>query len=337
MNGDWSRRTMMTSIASGLAVAGVRSALAQVPALPTATVTRLDPGFDALIEDAPPVQPLMDGLRLSEGPVWVGGRDGHLLVSDVPGNVIHRWSETDGASEFLRPSGYAGPPTPMFSQAGSNGLILARGGLVMADTGNRGVSRVDLKTKHKTVLCSRFEGRRFNAPNDLVLAADGSIFFTDPSYGLRDGYRELDFTGVFRLAPDGTVALIDRTIANPNGVGLSPDGRTLYTTEQGLGWIAIDLDARGHATGRRFFVSTAETGARGGDGFKIDAAGNMWTSSNEGVSVFNPQGKQLGAVNVGAARHSNCELGGDGYLYVAIGGAVVRVSVKARRLVFDSA
>jgi gluconolactonase len=336
MSQDWSRRLVMAGIASGLALTAARSVQAQPtrqPALP-AKITRHDPAFDALIDPEAMVEPLLDGLRLSEGPVWVGGRDGYLLVSDVPGNVVHRWSARDGASEFLAPSGYAGPRSPMTHQSGSNGLIAARGGLVMADSGNRGLARVDLRTRRKTMLCTHFEGRRFNAPNDLVLARDGSIYFSDPTYGLAAGYRQLDFTGVYRLAPDGAVSLIERNIANPNGVGLSPDSRTLYTTEQGLGWIAIDLDAQGRPTGRRYFVRTADTGIGGGDGFKIDDAGNMWTSSSEGVSVFNPQGKPLGAINVGPSRHSNCELGGDGYLYVALGGAVARVPIKARGLVF---
>ncbi len=324
----------MAGVAGGLAFAGTQVSAQQRPN-PPAMITHLDPAFDALMERTAAVEPLIDGLGLSEGPLWVGGRDGYLLVSDVPGNAIHRWSANDGPSEFLRPSGYAGPSTPMFTQAGSNGLVLARGGLVIADTGNRGISRIDMRTRHKAMLCSRFEGRRFNAPNDLVLARDGSIYFTDPAYGLAPGYRELDYTGVFRLARDGTVTLIDREIANPNGVGLSPDNRTLYTTEAGKGWVAIDLDAQGRPVGKRFLVSTAQAGVRGGDGFKIDADGNMWTSSNEGITVFDPQGKRIGIVNVGAARHSNCELGADGYLYVAIGKAVVRVPVKARRLVFS--
>ncbi len=323
----------MAGVAGGLAFAGTQ-ALARPPLNRPAKVTVLDPAFAALVAADAPVEPLLDGLGLSEGPVWVGGPDGYLLVSDVPGNVIHRWSAKGGASEFLRPSGYAGPRSPMVYQPGSNGLIAARGGIVMTDTGNRGIARVDLRTRRKTMLCSRFEGRRFNAPNDLVLARDGSIYFSDPTYGLTEGYRELDFTGVYRLAPDGAVTLIERGILNPNGVGLSPDNRTLYTTEAGRGWIAIDLDPQGRPMGRRFFVSTAEAGVRGGDGFKIDADGNMWTSSNIGICVFNPQGKQIGVVKVGDARHSNCEFGADGHLYVAIGKAVVRVPVKARRLVF---
>ncbi len=317
---------------AGLAASG--PALAQPASQPTVKITRLDPAFDALVVADAPVEPLIAGLKLSEGPLWVGGRDGYLLVSDVTGNAIHRWSAKDGASEFLRPGGYAGAPSPVVYQPGSNGLILARGGLIMADTGNRGIARVDLRTKRKTMLASRFEGRRFNAPNDLVLARDGAIYFSDPTYGIEPHYRELDFTGLYRLAPDGAVTLIDRENPTPNGVGLSPDNRTLYTTQQGQGWIAFDLDGRGRPSNKRLFVSTAASGVRGGDGFKIDALGNMWTSSNEGISVFNPQGKQLGALNVAAVRHANCEIGADGYLYVAIANTVVRVAIKAKPLTY---
>lgn len=332
MQNPWSRRAVLCGLAAGGMMAG--DAQAQAPAAAPARITRLDPAFDRLIDADAAVQPLMDGLALSEGPVWIGGADGYLLVSDVPGNVIHRWSAASGAREFLRPSGYAGPKSPALYQAGSNGLIAARGGVVMADSGNRGIARLDLRTRAKTMLCSRFEGRRFNVPNDLVLARDGAIYFSDPTYGLNPGYRELDFTGVFRLAPNGAVTLVDREVGNPNGVGLSPDNRTLYVTEAGKGWLAYDLDASGRATNKRLFIDTAATGVRGGDGFKIDAQGNMWTSSNQGISVFDPQGRQIGIVNLGAARHSNCELGADGHLYVAIGNAVMRLPVKARRLAY---
>jgi gluconolactonase len=332
MISQWARRSVLASMAGGLAATAVR---AQTPPAP-AGIRRLDPAFDALVDLDAPFEPLMDGFGLSEGPVWVGGADGYLLVSDVPGNVIHRWSARDGASEFMRPSGYAGPPTLVVRQLGSNGLITARGGLVMADTGNRGLARVDLRTRRKIMLCTHFEGRRLHSPNDMVLAGDGSIYFTDPTNGLTGGpsspYREMDFTGVFRLAPDGSVSLVDRTLTNPNGIALSPDQRTLYVTEYNFGWVAFDLDAEGRASNKRYFNESKVTGLAGADGMKVDADGNIWTSSTLGISVFAPDGRQIGVLNAGAGRHSNCEFGADGYLYIAFSSKVSRVRVKARRL-----
>lgn len=330
MRNHWSRRSVMAGLTGGALTAAAPVQAAEAP--PPAGVRSFDPAFDALIEPDATFEFLMDGFHTAEGPVWIGGRDGYLLVSDVQHNLIRRWSPKDGESEFLKPSGYAGPPSPMFREAGSNGLIAARGGLVMCDTGNRGIAFVDLKTRRKTMLARAFEGRRFNSPNDLVLAPDGSIYFTDPPYGLRPNspWRELDFTGVFRLAPDNTVTVVDRTLPPPNGIALSPDGRTLYAAPQG-GWVAWTLDAQGRASDRRTFIDGRATGLGGADGMKVDADGNLWTTSREGISVFNPGGKRIGAISPGA-RMANCVIAADGYLYVAASPRVARIRVKARPL-----
>ena len=333
MTSEWSRRAVIAAAAGGVVgIAGARAAPAPNPIQPMPVgIHRMDPGLDALVDADASIEQIMDGFRLSEGPVWVGGRDGYLLASDVPGNVIRRWSARDGASEFLRPSGYAAGPSVMIREPGSNGLILARGGLVMADGGNRVLARLDLRTKTKAVICSHFEGRRLNSPNDLVLHQDGSIYFTDPANGLVGGvaspWRELDFTGVMRMAPDGTVTAIDRTLSLPNGIALSPDGRTLYATDWGVGWFAYTLDAHGRAVDKRAFAEGVLPGRPAADGFKVDAGGNVWASSRDGLSIFNPQGKRLGVIG---GRASNCAFGADGYLYICSGPRVVRVPVKAR-------
>ena len=133
------------------------------------------------------------------------------------------WSPRDGLSLFLHPSGYAGPPTAVLREAGANGLLAEPGGtLLLADSGSRLVARMDLASKRKTALAERFEGRRFNSPNDLARRADGTIFFTDPPYGLAgiqdSPARELPFSGVYRLDADGSVHLLDDTLAFPNGI-----------------------------------------------------------------------------------------------------------------------
>ena len=142
------------------------------------------PALAGLMDMKAPVEKLAEGFTWSEGPVWISDGN-YLLFSDVPANVIFRWSEKDGLSEFLKPSGYAGDEKGIFREPGSNGLI--RGpynSILMADHGNRAVAKLDLSTKTKTLLADRFRGKRFNSPNDLVLAKDGSIWFTDPPSSL---------------------------------------------------------------------------------------------------------------------------------------------------------
>jgi len=296
-------------------------------------VQRLDPALDALIDSDAVVEKVLDGLIWSEGPCWVGGAGGYLLMSDVRGNAIHRWSEADGGSIWRKPSGYEGGEDPGLREPGTNGLILARGGLVVADCGNRAIARIDLTTREKTLLCTHYQGKRFNSPNDLVLGADGAIYFTDPPYGLEGVHdsprREMAYTGVFRLAPDNSVTLIDDGVM-PNGIGLSVDGRTLYATDR-VGWVAWDLDEAGRPGPRRTHIDRQATGVQGGDGFKFDQQGFLWTSSRDGVSIF--QGDRRIGVITSDAVISNCELAADGRLYMSSNHAVVRVRVKARKLV----
>ena len=293
-------------------------------------VERLDPALDALIDADAPVEQILDGFTWSEGPVWVGGPGGYLLASDVPGNRIMRWSPTAGGSVWLAPSGRGDADPIALREAGTNGLIVARGSLVVADSGNRCLARIDLATRRKTVLCARFEGRRFNSPNDLVLAPDGAIYFTDPPWGLKgtwdSPYREMDYFGVFRLAPDGQVSLVDKTL-EPNGVGLSPDGRTLYVTDRPSGWVAFTLDAHGRPTDRRQFVGR-DTGIQGGDGLKVDRRGVIWASSKDGISIFAPDGRRLGIIRADDVI-SNCALGADGWLYMSSNHRLLRVRRRA--------
>jgi gluconolactonase len=333
---------MMAGVA-GAATMAPGAARAQAPAAPAAAAARVwppagiksfDPAFDAMVAGDAQIEQLMDGFALPEGPLWVGGADGYLLVCDVNGNAIRRWSRKDGEKIWLQPSGYAGPPTKIVRQYGPGGLILARGGIVSADVGNRGLSLIDIRTGNRTMLATHYQGKRLQSPNDLVQAADGSIYFTDPTNGLTGGlnsvYKELPFTAIFRLTPDNRVEMFDDTLVNPNGIGLSPDGRTLYATHDNKYWSAFDVLPNGKAANKRFFVDEKALGIAGGDGLKIDTNGNMWTSSSQGVSVFAPSGKLLGTITAGPGRHSNCELGADGHLYIAYERKVARVAVKAR-------
>ena len=275
------------------------------------------------------IEVIASGYIWTEGPVWVGGEDGHLLFSDVPGNAIYSWDGKQ-TTAFKAPSGYQGWPIPdTLRESGSNGLALGRGGLLLADSGTRALTRVDLSTRERIVIVESFEGKRFNSPNDLVLARNGDIYFTDPPFGLtgvrESPIRELPYTGVFRLTPDNRLHLVTDKLS-PNGIALSPDNRTLYVTDTS-GWVAIDLDAGGMPTGQRQLVASENVQGARGDGMKADSAGNIWASGRGGIYVFSPQGEHIGFVPI-SGRVSNCAFGPGRYLYVSNDHQMVRGRIR---------
>lgn len=306
---------------------------------PARTIERLDPALDALVAPDAKIELLAEGFDWTEGPVWHRA-GGYLLFSDIPRNTIHRWKEGQGVSVYMRPAGYAGA-TPFGRELGSNGLTFdANGELVMADHGNRQVSRVDSVTFTKTVLADRYHGKRFNSPNDVVFSRAGDLFFTDPPYGLaklnEDAAKELDFNGVYRLSRSGVLSLLTRELTFPNGIAMSPDERTLYVAVSDPArpvWMAYDLQADGTlARGRVFFDASAlsKAGRQGlPDGMKVDAAGNVFASGPGGILVFSPQGKHLGTIVTGDLT-ANCAFGDDGStLYMTVNHSLMRVRLKA--------
>ena len=307
-------------------------------------IERLAPGLDALVDPAAPIEKLAEGFTWSEGPAWI--RQGnYLLFSDVPANRMHRWSERDGDTIFLDPSGLAGPVPPAIREAGSNGLVPGPGNtILLADSGSRAIARLDLATGRKTILADRYRGHRFNSPNDLVLARSGAIYFTDPPYGLAgldaSPLKEQPVNGVYRLDPDGTVTLIDGGLTFPNGIQLSPDGRTLYVSNSDPHraiWMAYGLDARGNVTSRRLLADVTDQVAadRPGlpDGMKVDRAGNLFASGPGGLYVISPAGRTLGRIETGDAI-ANCAFGGpDGRtLYLTSNHMLARVRTRTRGL-----
>lgn len=304
-------------------------------------IHRVAPALDALIAPDARIEKLADGFRWSEGPVWIDEGD-YLLFSDVPANKIFRWSEQDGVSVFLDPSGYGGPEPEGFREPGSNGLIRGPGNsILVADHGNRALVQLDLATRKKTFLATRYEGKRFNSPNDLVRASSGAIYFTDPPYGLeglnKSPLKELPHNGVYRLDPDGKVTLLDTSLSFPNGIILSPDERTLYVANSDPDrpiWMAYGLDPAGGIASRRVFADASAESKAGlpglPDGMAMDRQGNVFATAPGGVLIFSADGERLGRIDTGTAV-ANLAFAEDGKtLYLTSNNMLVRLRTRTR-------
>ena len=296
------------------------------------SVQKLDPELDALIDENAIVERIANVEGNAEGPCWVPEQGGYLIYSDPPGNKMHKWSEKGGSELFMAPSGYAGEdPNHIYREAGSNGIHYRDGHIIYADSGNRTVVRMNLRTRAKEVLASHFDGKRLNSPNDIAITRKGVIFFTDPPYGLTDTLkspaRELDFQGVFRIGLDGKLSLVDREGGMPNGIGISPDGKILYTSDTGGGRRQMyDLTDDEQAANKRLFGE----GDAGGDGFKVAASGHLFASGRGGLIIYNPAGKRIGMIAPVAGGISNCYFSDAGYLYLSMGHSVGRIKVKVK-------
>lgn len=305
---------------------------------PVGRLTTYDPAFHAIVAEDARIERLTGGFTWSEGPAWI--RDGqYLLFNDVPKNTLYRWSETDGLTVFLQPSGYAGAPDEALREPGANGLFAEPdGSVLLADSGNRLLARLDPATKVKTTLATHHDGRRFNSPNDVVRRDDGVIFFTDPPYGLagldQSPIKELPFNGVYRLDPDGKVTLLDDSLSFPNGIALSPDGRTLYVANSDPArpvWTAYTLDNVGNVQDRRLFADASDLLGDNvyglPDGIAVAADGSVFATGPGGVIVFAADGRRLGRIETGTAV-SNCTFGGNGRtLYLTSNDFIARVPV----------
>ena len=304
------------------------------------SIERNDPALDALIGPDAKIEVLADGFDWSEGPVWVRN-GGYLLFSDVPRNVVHKWDPRSGSvSDYLKPSGYTGS-TPRGGEPGSNGLTLdSQGRLVLCQHGDRQVARVE-KDHKWTVLADKYEGKRFNSPNDLCYDKSGNLYFTDPPYGLEgkndDPKKELDFNGVYLLRKNGQLVLLTKEFTFPNGIALSPDEKTLYVAQSDPNQPivkAMDVKPDGTVTNSRvlFDASHLREGRKGlPDGLKVDTKGNIFTTGPGGVLIIYKDGKHLGTINTGEAT-ANCGWGGrDGSdLYITADMYLCRVKTKTK-------
>jgi gluconolactonase len=333
----------MRSALHGFLLASLTCIAGTAPAAPEyiGGVDRFDPALDSLIAKDARVEKLAEGFEWSEGPAWVSA-GGYLLFTDVPANVMYRWSQRDGVAVFLKPSGYEGPESRLLREPGANGLHPdGSDAVLVADSGSRAVARLTLSNRKKTVLAARYNGKRFNSPNDLVRRKDGAVYFTDPPYGLEglneSPAKELDFNGVFRLAPDGVVSLIDKELSFPNGVGLSPDHRTLYIANSDAKkpiWVAYTLTEAGEVSDRKVIADAADLIGKDApglpDGMAIGADGHLFVTAPGGVLALTPEGKRLGLIRTGAAI-ANCAFGDDGRtLYLTSDHLLARIRLLTR-------
>ncbi len=320
------------------APAPITSTSAPYPKDAKATIERLDPALDALLDSGAIIENLGSGFNWSEGPIWVPAMNA-LLFSDVPENRVYRWKDGEGISVFLEPSGFTATQYNG-RERGSNGLTLdTQGRLTLCQHGDRRVARLAADGKSFETVVDNFEGGRFNSPNDLCFDRAGNLFFTDPPYGLpSDQKQEIPFQGVFRLGTDGKLTVIARELHRPNGVALSPDERTVYvaSSEGKEPWIkAYSLNADGSvASSRLFFDGSAlmKQGRRGAfDGLKVDVHGNIWTTGPGGVLIISPEGKHLGSILTGRAT-ANCAFGDADHqtFYMTADEALLRVRTKTK-------
>jgi gluconolactonase len=288
-----------------------------------------DPRFAAFILPNAPLETLAEGFRWCEGPVWFGDRD-ELLFSDLPNDRVMRWSEHGGLSVFRTPANF------------ENGHARDREGrLLSCSHRGRCITRTELDGTI-TVLADRYEGRRLNSPNDLVCKSDGTIWFTDPPYGIQTDYEggkqvsELP-ARVYRLDPGtGHLTVVADDFEGPNGLCFSPDESRLYIAESGLQFAAAPtrhlrvfvVGSGGALSGGRVF-HTVEPGFS--DGFRCDVDGNLWSSAGDGVHCIDPSGKLLGKI-LTPGTVANLAFGGRerSRLFLCVGQRLMAIYVNQR-------
>jgi gluconolactonase len=303
---------------------------------PFGVIVRHDARIDSILPRDARLEVIADGFNWLEGPVW-NREQGHLLFSDIPANSIYRWDSESGVRLFMKPSGYSGSEPFEGREPGSNGLTFdATGRLVICEHGDRRIRRLE-PDGSKTVLVERYRGKRLNSPNDAVYHSSGDLYFTDPPFGLPkafdDPHKELGFSGVYRLTPDGKLHLLEDGIKAPNGIAFSPDEKTLYLTDvdpQRMAWLAYDVADDGSIRrGRVFFSAMRWKEKRAGapDGIKVDTDGNLYGAGPEGLYIFAPDGTHLGTVFTGVPT-GNLAWGEDGStLFVTADAQVLRLRV----------
>jgi len=310
---------------------------AQAPTAPAATqimaIERLDPGLDEVIAPGTQIERVASGFNFTEGPMW---HDGRLWFSDVNGDKLRAVTPHGDVQELVANSGGLANP-PAGASIGSNGMAPAPDGTVlMAQMGARRIVKVG-KDMSLHPFLSDYQGRRLNSPNDLVYDNEGALWFTDPPFGLYNGMdkdpaKELRFNAVFRYA-QGRLEPVITDLPLPNGIGFSPDFKTLYVSNYGpeMYLRAYDVHPGGTlSNGRDLVRFAAGTGRGGPDGLKVDSAGNIWATGPGGIRIITPQGKILGQIKLPEVA-ANLAFAEDGHsVYITASTSIYRLRSKVR-------
>lgn len=289
--------------------AGCISLWAQAPG--GSAVKKLDPALDQIISTNATLEPLKtDYFGIAEGPVWIQeGQNGYLLMSDIGGNVLYKWTPDNTLSVFLDKAGWTGANNGdlvgyvsasdhlLLANIGPNGMTVdPQGRVVFVTQGDRTVVRLE-KDGTRTVLADRFEGKRLNRPNDLAVKSDGWVYFTD-RFAANNPAMVLPHSGVYRVKESNSdLQLLDKDLF-PNGLTFSPDERILYVNGDGQ-IFRYDVQANGTLTNRRVFIDPRASGDKapgGPDGMKVDRAGNLYSGGPGGLWIISPAGKHLGTI-----------------------------------------
>jgi gluconolactonase len=287
------------------------------------TVQSVSPELSRIVPAGAKIEKLAGGFKFTEGPVWT--REGFLAFSDIPNDAILKWDpKSRTVSDYRKPS------------QGANGNTLdSQGRMVSCEHAGRRVARTGRDGKLETVV-DRYEGKRFNSPNDVIFKSDGAMYFTDPPYGLPkqddDPAKEQKHNGVYRLK-GGKVSLLATDLQRPNGLAFSPDEKTLYVANSDSArklWMAYPVQADGTlGAGKVFFDVTSSQEDGLPDGMKVDKAGNLYCTGPGGIWIFNPAGKHLGTIKPTEVP-ANCAWGDDGktlYMTARTGLYRIRLSV----------
>ena len=281
-----------------------------------------NPAFFNLVPRDAELERVAGGFGFTEGPVW---RDGGLLFSDIPNSRTVRWQELPegfSVATYRTPSGNA------------NGLTLDREGrLISCEHSGRRVSRQEPDGSF-TTLADSYQGKKLNSPNDVVVRSDGTVYFTDPPYGVEDLGQEpdLDFRGVYMIKTDGTLHLLVDDFDRPNGLALAPDERTLYVNDSRRRHIrAFVVRDDGTLHNYRVWTDMNSSDIGSPDGMKVDTQGNVFCTGPGGVWVINPGGHVLGRI-IGDEQPANVGWGGDDWstLYVTARTSLYRIRLQTK-------
>ncbi|MGC9197904.1 MAG: SMP-30/gluconolactonase/LRE family protein [Acidobacteriaceae bacterium] len=295
-------------------------------------VVRLNPGLDALIAPGTRIERVADTFKFTEGPMW---RHGRLWLSDVVGDKVYALS-ANGKAEVLinKAGGYINPPPGAY--LGPNAMVTDKDGTVLlVQQGGRKIVRIVGGAGHLELepFLATYDGKKFNSPNDLVFAPDGSLWFTDPPYGLalgdKDPAKELPFNAVYRYA-NGKLTPVIKDLTLPNGIGFSPDGKILYVSNSGptMYVMRYDVGSDGTVSGARTLIAYPHPQGRGvPDGLKVDTAGNVWSTGPGGIRIITPAGKVLGEIILPQTASNLAFANGGKTLYITAQSCVYRIKV----------